>query len=141
MTQHASETPMGLALVVCDMVLEDRHTGKKSLIGLFDRLHAPAFPCSHPAMAVLVALTGAGGELACELGCHPGDGGAPAFAAKGRVNFQDPGRVVELVFQFSNVRFPRPGRYDLRFMVDDMLVMTRPLWVVPTPAPQPRPGG
>jgi hypothetical protein len=125
---------MGLALVVCDTVIEDRNTGKKSLIGLFDRLHAANYPCMHPAMSVLVALTGAGGELACELSCLPVEGGQPAFAAKGRVNFQDPGRVVELVFNFSGVRFVRPGRYDLRFMVDDMLVMTRPLWVVPPPA-------
>ena len=139
MTQHANEEPMGLSLVVCDTVIEDRQTGKRSLIGLFDRLHAPSFPCMHPALSVLVTLTNVGGELPCEIACRHSESGETAFAAKGKVNFQDPNRVVEMVFSFNGVRFPKPGRYDLQVLVDEMLIMTRPLWVVPLPPPQPQP--
>ena len=130
MTSHASEEPMGLALVVCDTVIEDRHSGKKSLIGLFDRLHAPTFPCVHPTLSVMIALTNVSGELPCEITCRHAESGETAFAATGKVNFQDPGKVVELVFNFAGVRLPKPGKYDLNVMVDEMLIMTRPLWVL-----------
>ncbi len=139
MTQHASEEPMGLALVVCDTVIEDRQSGKKSLIGLFDRLHAPVFPCMHPGLSVLVTLTNVAGEMPCEVACRHSEGGETAFAAKGRMKFPDPGRVVELVFNFTAVRFPKPGRYELQLLVDEMLIMTRPLWVVQLAPPQPPP--
>ena len=137
MPSHANEVPMGLALIVCDTIIEDRHTGKKSLIGLFDRLHAQTFPCVHPALSVLVALTNVAGDMPCELVCRHSEGGEVSFAAKGKVNFQDPGKVVELVFNFNGVRLPKPGKYDLNITVDEMLIMTRPLWVMQhRPAPE-----
>jgi len=58
----ALETPMGLALVVCDTIIEDKLTGKKTLVGLFDRLQTSRLPCVHPAMTVFVSLTGGRGE-------------------------------------------------------------------------------
>ena len=134
MPPHASETPMGLALVVCDTIIEDKFTGKKSLIGLFDRIHAGSFPCLHSALSVFVALTNVKGEMPCEIVCRHVESDSVIWDAKGRINCPDPSRVVELVFHFKGVRFPQPGTYWLHFLADESLIMMRPLFVNPLKA-------
>jgi hypothetical protein len=46
-----------LAMVVCDFVWRDPGTGKPVLLRTFSSIAASAFPCSHPVMAVFVAVT------------------------------------------------------------------------------------
>ena len=72
------------------------------------------------------------------------DSDSVAMAAKGKINFPDPNRVVELVFHFKGVRFPKPGTYWLNFLVDDMAIMVRPLFIAqakPENEPQKPPDG
>ena len=45
-------TPSGLAIVVCDQIIEDKATSKKSLIGIFNNIASPTFPCRHPQLSV-----------------------------------------------------------------------------------------
>ncbi len=125
----ALDTPMGLSLVVCDSIIEDKFTGKKTLVGLFDRVQAARLPCVHPTMAVLVSLTGARGEYPCEVICKHTDSKSIAFSAKGKVNLRDPRQVVDLVFRLNGVRFPKADMYWLSFSVDDIPIMMRPLFV------------
>jgi len=120
---------MGLSLVVCDTIIEDKLTGKKSLIGLFDRIHARVFPCVHAMMAVFVSLTSGHGKYPCEILCRHSDGKAVAFSAKGEIVMPEPSRVVDLVFRLNGVRFPKPGTYWLHFLADEMPVMMRPLLI------------
>ena len=47
-------TPSGLAIVVCDQIIEDKATSKKSLIGIFNNIASQTFPCRHPALSVFV---------------------------------------------------------------------------------------
>lgn len=118
---------MGLVLLACDMLIEDKQSGKKSLIGLFDRLFAGTFPCTHPAMTVFVSVTSGHGEYPCELVCRHSDNETVAFAVKGKVVFREPSQVMELVFQLRSVHFPKPGTYWLHFLADDAPVLMRPL--------------
>jgi len=124
------ETPMGLALLVCDTIIEDKLTGKKTLVGLFDRVHAGRLPCVHPAMNVFVSLTGGMGECPCEVVCEHSSADAVAFSAKGKVSFKDPAQVVDLVFRLKGVRFPQEGTYWLRFLVDGIPIMMRRVMVL-----------
>ncbi len=123
------EMPMGLALVVCDAIIEDKLTGKKTLVGLFDRVQTKKIPCVHPAMSVFVSLTGGRGEYPCEIVCRHTDNETVAFSAKGKVVLRDPRHVVDLVFRLNGVRFPKPEMYWLHFLVDDVPIMMRPMFV------------
>lgn len=123
------ETPMGLALCVCDMVIEDKLTGKKSLIGMCDRISASRFPCVHPEMCVYVSMTSGRGEYPCEIVCKHVDNETVAFAAKGKVALPEPARVVDLVFRMRGVRFAKSGMYWLHFITDDVPIMMRPFFV------------
>ncbi len=129
------ETPLGLSLLMCDTIIEDRHTGKKTLVGLFDRVHARRFPCVHPFMCVFVALTGARGRFPCEVVCRHQDGHTVAFSAKGEVNMADPRLVADLVFRLSGITFPKPDMYWVNFVVDEVPIMMRPLFAVESEKP------
>ena len=123
------EMPMGLALLVCDMVIQDRQTNKRSLIGLFDRLFANQFPCVHPQLSVFISLTSGRGTYQCEVRCRNSEDGTPAFSAKGPMTMNDPMQVVEMVFNMQGVRFTEPGHYWLECLVDEVPVMMRRITV------------
>mgnify|MGYP006281043595 CR=1 FL=1 len=125
----SADAPMGLALVACDTVIEDKVTGKKSLIGLCDRIAGTRFPCVHPELSVYVSLTSGRGERPCAVTCRHTDDVTVAFTATGKIRFRDPTQVVDLVFRLRGVRFVKPGTYWLQFLVDDMPIMVRPLTV------------
>ena len=121
------ETPMGLSLIVCDTIIEDKFTTKKTLVGLFDRIQVGKMPCVHPDMSVFVSLTGGRGEYPCEVICRHTDGETVAFSAKGMIKLSDPRQVVDLVFRMKNVQFSKAGIYWLNFVVDGVPIMMRQL--------------
>ena len=123
------ETPMGLALLVCDNIIEDKHSGKKSLVGLFDRVQVASVPCTHPSMSVFVSLTGGRGEYPCEVVCRHTDNRTIAFSATGKVVLRDPRQVVDLIFRLNGVRFTKPDTYWLHFLADGIPIMMRPMFV------------
>ncbi len=118
---------MGLALVLCDVIIEDKITGKKSLIGLFDRIHSRNFPCVHASMALFVSMTSGQGNYDCEVICRHVDEKNFAFKMKGRITMKDPTQVVDIIFRLNGVRFPIPGIYWIHFLVDGIPIMMRPL--------------
>ena len=59
--------PSVQAFLVCDTIIVDQLTGKKSLIGTFTHLWAPQFPCQHPQMGVYFCFTDAEGTYEFEL--------------------------------------------------------------------------
>ena len=123
------ETPMGLALVVCDTIIEDKLTGKKTLVGLFQQILAHRFPWVHPAMSVFVTVTSGRGRYPCEIICRHMDNETVAFAAKGTLELRDPSQVVDVAFRMNGVRFPKPGMYWLHFLTDEVPIMMRPIHV------------
>ena len=134
-----SEIPIGLALILCDTVIEDRRTMKKSLIGLFSQIGALSFPYTHPLIHLLVSLTGGKGEYPCEVLCQHEDLKTTVFSIKNTLRFRSHDEVADLVYNLKSLTFPRPGRYWFKVLVDEMPVMMRPVLVVPRPELKPRP--
>ena len=122
---------MGLAFLLCDTIIEDRNTGKKSLIGLFSQIQAPKIPCIHQSMMLLVSLTSGQGRYPCEVVCEHPDLPRPVFHVECSLKFENPFQVVDLVYQLKAVRFPLPGKYWLKVNIDGVSVMMRPLMVLP----------
>ena len=57
MSQPEPCLPQVLAMVICDTVIDDRISGKKSLIGLFDAIATTHLPCTVNELYVFLALT------------------------------------------------------------------------------------
>lgn len=121
------EMPTGLALIACDTIIEDRRTGKKSLIGLFAQLNVARLPCVHSSLSLLVSLSGGSGEYSCEVLCVNENRQSPVFSVKGKIKFENPQQVLDMVFQLRAVKFPVAGMYWLKVLIDDIPLMMRPL--------------
>ena len=124
--------PTLLALLVCDQVIQDAMTKKHSLIGLFSRISAKGFPCTHPQLHVFVSLTDGHGRAQGQLRLVRKDAepAAPVLQLAGAIEFPNPLAVIELVFNIGNLTLPAPGRYSFDFYCNDVLLGSRPFEVV-----------
>ena len=118
-------TPSGLAIIVCDQVIEDKLTNKKSLIGIFNSIAHPNFPCRHPALCVFVSLTEGHRDCQARLRIVREENAQPVAEVDGKIEFPDVNMVVEIAFNFLGLEFPAPGLYSIEFYCDDALVLER----------------
>ena len=51
--------PFLVAIVLCDDVIQDAHTKKNSLIGIFDRIFSEKFPAAHPKFKIYMKMANA----------------------------------------------------------------------------------
>ena len=121
--------PLNLAIIVCDSIIDDRKTGKKTLVGVFNRIAAGSFPCVHHSLSVFVSLTNGRGEYEAELRCVKSATEEPIMEGKGKVGFKDPRDVVEIGFELRGLKFPEPGLYHLEFLCDGVPIGQRPFTV------------
>jgi hypothetical protein len=133
-------SPTGLAIVVCDQIIEDKLTSKKSLIGIFNQIGAGNFPCRHAHMAVFVSLTEGRGSCAARLKIAQEESGTIVAELNGQIQFPDIHAVVELNFDLAGLVFPQPGLYSIEFYCDDALILERRFNVIQVKQPQPPQG-
>jgi len=115
--------PSVQAFLVCDTVIIDSITGKKSIIGTFTHLWSPNFPCQHHQMGVYFCLTDAEGIYQFELRLVyldkdqlVGKATLPPIEIKDRLEISDFGvNIPALVF-------PSPGRYEFRLFADGQFI-------------------
>ncbi len=137
----AKPTPSGLAIVVCDQIIEDKATHKKSLIGIFNNIASPQFPCRHPQLSVFVSLTEGRGTYDARLRIAHEETGQAVAEVRGQIQLPDVNMVAELAFNFLGLEFKAPGLYSIEFYCDDALVLERRFHVVKAPPPPPPPKG
>jgi hypothetical protein len=123
------QPPEVLAMVLCDLIITDVETNKKSLIGLFDRVETTALPCVVHELHAYLCLTDGHGVLPVAIACVTVDGAEELFRGRTVVEFDDPLQVVELQFVFPNAQFPRAGEYRFQFLADGHLLRERKFFV------------
>lgn len=123
------QPPEVLTMVLCDLVITDAETNKKSLIGLFDRVETAVLPCVVHELHLYLALTDGHGPIRSEVACVAADDGEELFRGRTDVAFGDPLEVVELHFVFPLARFPREGQYRFQFLADGQLMRERKFFV------------
>ncbi len=108
--------PKANAMLICDYVITERGTNKKSLIGIFENIGAAVFPCTHFAMSVYIKLTDAQGgyHFRLELVDLQSDTTIGKSEMPEEVQVPSPLLAHELVFNLRGVRFMHPGEYEFR---------------------------
>ncbi|HUJ70773.1 MAG TPA: hypothetical protein VLZ30_00920 [Verrucomicrobiae bacterium] len=117
--------PTGIAIVICDQIIEDKLTSKKSLIGIFNQIATQSFPCRHPQVCVFVSLTEGRGQCAARLRIVHDESNHVVAEVNGNIQFPDVNMVVELNFSMVGLVFPEPGVYAIEFYCDDALILER----------------
>ena len=119
----ASEKPIGVAILVCDQILEDKSSGKRSLIGLFNTVHCAEFPASLEKLCVFVTVTQLNGTVPLILRCSNETCNDPLLAVPGSAHSGNPNDVLEIGFEFEKFSFPQPGIYNFELLWEGELIL------------------
>ena len=108
------------AFLICDTIIIDSLTGKKSLIGTFTHLWAKTFPCQHHQVGVYFSLTDAEGTYSFDIQLVylnedkiVGKGSLPPVEIPNRLATQDFGANI------PSLVFPGPGKYEFRLYANE----------------------
>ena len=128
--------PSVQAFLVCDCVIEDSLTKKKSLIGLFTHLQSVTFPFQHHQLGLYFCITDAEGTYRVEvdlmfvntdqLVCRAS---LPDIVIGDRLQISDFGINIPALL------FPAPGRYEFRLRMNGRMIAQKDFHVVQVSAP------
>lgn len=121
--------PVFVALLLADRVVTEDNQ-KKGIIGTFTQFVTPRLPASFPPWFIYAAATNLVGENSFSLKMVCDETGEPVFAAEGKLNVDNPRKVVELVIPVVNVVFPLAGTYTLLFTLEEEPLGSRVLEVL-----------
>ena len=123
--------PSVQAFLVCDTIIIDSLTGKKSIIGAFTHLWAKTFPCQHPQMGVYFCLNDAEGSYQFEIELvyldknqTVGKGAISQIDIKNRLETHDFGLNI------GTLVFPGPGRYEFRLFANGQFITQKDFYVI-----------
>jgi hypothetical protein len=130
--------PSLVSLLICDQVIDDRLTNKKSAIGLFNTVLVRQVPATIHQMVVLAALTEIQGEIGVGLRLVRDADNATLFHAQEKVRAPDPLATVDLLFGLHGFQLAHAGQYAIELMSGTALLGRRRFRVLERP-PQDEP--
>lgn len=107
-----TEPPKLVAMVLCDTVIEDTPTGKKSLIGIFYNINITRLPSAHPSMSIWASFTGGRGKQKFKVRLMT-PRGKTALVLTGEASFNDPLGITDIVFHIRGFPLEEAGEHHI----------------------------
>lgn len=126
--------PVVKSFVIADTVIQDRMSGKWSIIGVFDRIMAPAFPVFHP-IAVYLKLGDAQGRYQIKIELRDSSDRRIAMIEGSPIDA--PGPALEVGFRAPPIPLEKPGSYQFQLFVNGEFLASAPLDLVQVQLPNP----
>ncbi len=143
MDEHRhTAVPTLVSILICDQVIDDKLSNKKSAIGIFNTILVPKVPTAIQHMAILASVTEISGKTEMELRLVRDADNVVLFSGKGAVEAPNPLAVVDLLFAMQGIHIPEAGQYAFELLsAGEILgrrrfqVIVRPPQQGPPPAP------
>jgi hypothetical protein len=130
--------PTVQAFLVCDQVIEDSLTKKKSLIGIFTHLQAVAFPFQHQQMGLYFCLTDAEGPYHFDIDLmYLNSEQLVCRATLPNIDIADRLQISDFGINIPLLIFPAPGRYEFRLRMEGHLIAQKDFNVMQAAPPSP----
>ena len=124
------------AFLVCDSVIEDSLTQKKSLIGIFTHLQAVTFPFQHHQLGLYFCLTDAEGTYHLEIDLvYVNTDQLVCRASLPDIAIHDRLQIADFGINVPALLFPAPGRYEFRLRMNGRVIAQKDFHVIQLPAP------
>ena len=111
-----------------------------TIVGTFDSIHSKQFPAHHPACSIACRLRFAAkeaGQHEFKLRLINSDGKEVIQPVQGNINITDPPNgqfaSINLVFNYGNLQFEKPGRYSFELYINDDWKTGLPLFLQQIP--------
>jgi hypothetical protein len=133
-------TPVVKSFLIADSVIQDRLTGKWSVIGLFNRVMAPQFPVMHPTVAIYVKIADAQGRYRVKVEFRDSEDRVVSAFEGLELEVKDRSEEVEFGLPTHLLPLGKPGRYFFQLHLNGELLASARLDVQkiessPPPAP------
>ena len=130
-------TPVVKAFLICDYVIHEQGTNKKSCIGIFHQINATRFPCRHGQLAIYSSITDALGDYSFHLSLvNLKDGKEIGSGTTPPLHIPDKLQTAELAFALQNIAFPQAGKYEFRLFANDQLIAQKSFSVLEVLRPE-----
>ncbi len=116
------------AFLVCDAVICEASTNKKTIVGTFTHIGSATFPCLVPQIGLYVCFTDADGTYEFEIDLHYlNDGGNKIGGGKlpQPIVITDRLSITDIGVTLRNVIFPGPGRYEFRLLSGGQVIAVK----------------
>lgn len=117
-------SPKANAMLICDYVITEQGTNKKSLIGIFEHINVNRFPCVHHSLSVYIKMTEGQGTYRFRLELVDlkdnktvGGGEIPRD-----IQINNPLMAHELVFNLKGLKFQHAGDYEFRIYANENIL-------------------
>jgi len=124
-----------VSIIICDDIYRDEVSKKLVIVGTFNRVTAPSFPCKHGRMSVLLTLTNGRGEYDLSLAIENARTGELVAEVKGPLAVQDPLAISDINLQLHNLVFPTADKYWVMLKADEEIIGQRPFVLQANPDP------
>lgn len=131
--EESSPVPTLVSLLVCDQVIDDKLSNKKSAIGIFNTILVSKIPTAIHQMAILASLTEINGRVELEIRLVRDADNAVLFSGRGAVEAPDPLAIVDLLFAMQGVQIATPGQYAFELLSGGEILGRRRFQVILRP--------
>lgn len=113
--QLSPHTPVPLAFLICDQVISDEATKKKTLVGVFDRLWAQSFPIAgYVPVTLYVRFIDAEGKYQFKIDYVKSADQRQLAQAIIEAEISDRHTAGEFAVRLPPIPVPEPGEYEFR---------------------------
>ncbi len=127
----AYESPVCVAIVICNDCIEDKRTNNKTLIGLFNAVTVQSVPAVHSKMVIMASITNAAKTLDVKLIIRAPSGAEVAHIDAPFPTY-DPVAAYDIVFEINGMVINEPGTYNVDLMCDGSYLAGRRFDVIMT---------
>lgn len=106
--------PSVVAMLICDQIINEQFTNKKSLIGVFDNFNSLTFPVGIPRLAVYVKLADAVGDYLFKLRIVKLKDESLIAEVGIQARITDATQYSELALNLPSIPLPEPGKYEFQ---------------------------
>jgi hypothetical protein len=117
-----SPIPTLLAFIVCDTVIQDAATQKRTLVGVFDHVGSPQLPVVLHSVGLYAKLVEGYGAYEIRVRLVNLKDESPVLEIKAPTQWNDPDGPMELGFNFAGIPLGAFGIYEFQLYANDVFL-------------------
>lgn len=121
-TAAGQPTPVPIAALLCDQVIVDQGSSKKTLVGVFDKIFIGKFPTDYRPASLYIKLIDAEGEYDVKIQYVRVNNQEILGNASGKMIAQNRNQAMEIVFPLPPLAIPVEGQYELQLWMNNKYV-------------------
>jgi hypothetical protein len=112
--------PTAVAMLLCDQVITEQGTNKKSLIGVFENFNWPTFPAVLPRLGIYIKLADAAGKYDFKLRFVALKDESLLAEIGLNTDVRDASSYAEISLNIGNIPIPAEGKYEIQLYFGDV---------------------